>query len=205
MRVASQPEILGLPAVIHNPWWMDDYQVCNGSIEAISILVPLDVEEAYSHIASRYPSIEWHFRSHGRRDASFAQEEHSMGGRLVLRGEVSSTEALQILCQSDCNHGHASDFRPTSSILSGSCDLLERGTWEWILILRTRYHTLHNTGSPFWTRWRMNTAPTSTCAGQYTRNHPEQQSRRLRNGFRVLSIMVWFIYFVPRRWRILDA
>jgi hypothetical protein len=30
--------------------------------------------------------------------------------RLVLRGEVSSTEAVQILLRSDSNDGHASDF-----------------------------------------------------------------------------------------------
>jgi len=37
----------------------------------------------------------------------------------------------------------------TSSILSGSCDCLESGTRDWILILRTRHPTLHNTKRPF--------------------------------------------------------
>jgi len=40
-------------------------------------------------------------------------------------------------------------FPHTSSILSGSCDRLESGTREWILILRTRHPTLHNTKRPF--------------------------------------------------------
>jgi len=76
---------------------MDDCQVCHGSVEAISILDPLDVEEAYSHIASRHHSVQRHVRLHGRRDVGFGQEEDSMEGRLVLRCEVSSAEAFQIL------------------------------------------------------------------------------------------------------------
>jgi hypothetical protein len=54
---------------------MDDCQVCHGSIEAILILDPLDVEEAYSHIASCYYSVQWHVQSHGWHNASFGQEE----------------------------------------------------------------------------------------------------------------------------------
>jgi len=45
-RVASEPKIRWISATIHNSGWMDDCQVCHGSIEAISILDPLDVEEA---------------------------------------------------------------------------------------------------------------------------------------------------------------
>jgi hypothetical protein len=37
----------------------------------------------------------------------------------------------------------------TSLILLGSCDRFESGTMEWILILRTRHPTLHNTKVPF--------------------------------------------------------
>jgi len=109
--VASEPKIGWISATIHNWGWMDDCQVCHGSIEAISILDPLDVEEAYSHIASCYYSVEWHVRSHGWRDASFGPEEDSMEGRLVLPCEVSSTEDLQILRRSDSHNGHASNFR----------------------------------------------------------------------------------------------
>jgi len=39
---------------------MDDCEVCHGSFEAIPILDPVDVEEAYSHIALRYHSVQWH-------------------------------------------------------------------------------------------------------------------------------------------------
>jgi len=113
-RVASKPKIHWIPATIHNSGWMDDCQVCHGSIEAISILDHLDVEEAYSHIASHCHSVQWHVWSHGWRDVSFGQEGDSMEGRLVLRSEVSSTEAFQILRRSYSNDGHASAFRTHS-------------------------------------------------------------------------------------------
>jgi hypothetical protein len=90
---------------------MDNCQVCHGSIEAISILDPLDVEEAYCHIASCYHSIQCHVGSHGRRDASLVQEEDCIEGRLVLHCEVSSTGTHQILRRSDSNDGHGSDIR----------------------------------------------------------------------------------------------
>jgi hypothetical protein len=110
-QVASAHKIQWISATIHNSGWMDDCQLCHASIEAILILDPLDVEEAYSHIASCYYCVQWHIRSHGRRDESFGQDENSMEGWLVLRCEVSSREALQILRRSDSNDGHASDFR----------------------------------------------------------------------------------------------
>jgi len=110
MLVASKPTIQWILATIHNSGWMDDCQVCHGSIEAISILDPLDVKETYSHIESRYHSVQCEFQSHGCRDASFGQEEDSMEGRLVLRCEVSSTEAFQIPHWSDSHDWHASNF-----------------------------------------------------------------------------------------------
>jgi len=70
-RVASKFKIQRLPATLHNTGWMDDCQVCYGSIEPILILDPVDVEEAYSHIASRHHSVQWHVRSHGWHYASF--------------------------------------------------------------------------------------------------------------------------------------
>jgi len=109
--LASEPQIRWISATIHNSGWMDDCQVCHGSIEAISILDPLDVEEAYSQIASCYYSEQWHVQSYGWRDVSFRQEEDSIEGRLVDRCEVSLTEALQILRRSDSHDGHASDCR----------------------------------------------------------------------------------------------
>jgi len=108
--VAPKSTIHWLPATFHNSGWMDDCEVSHGSIEAISILDPVDVKEAYSHIASRYRSVQWHVWWHGWHDASFGEEEDSMEGRLVLRCEVSSTEAVQILCWSDSNDRHASHF-----------------------------------------------------------------------------------------------
>jgi len=108
--VASKPDIRSISAIIHNSGWMDDCQVCHGSMEAISILDPVHVEETCSHIASRYHSVQRHVRSNGWRDAGFRQEEYSMDGRLVLRCEVSSAEVFQILRWSDTNDGHAPDF-----------------------------------------------------------------------------------------------
>ena len=81
-------------------------------IDAISILDPVDVKEAYSFIASCDHSVQRHVPSHGQRDASFGQEQDSMEGRLVLRCEVSSTEADKILCWCDSNNGHAAHFFP---------------------------------------------------------------------------------------------
>jgi len=111
LRVASKPKIRLISAIIHNSGWTDDCQVCDGSVEVISLLDPLDVEEAYSHIASRHHSVQRHVRSHGWRDASFGHEEASMEGRLDLRCEVSSEEDFQILRWSDTNDRHAPDFR----------------------------------------------------------------------------------------------
>jgi len=59
-RVASKPTIRWILAIIHSSGWMDDCHVCHGSVEAISLLDPLDVEEAYSHIASRHHSVQQH-------------------------------------------------------------------------------------------------------------------------------------------------
>jgi hypothetical protein len=42
-RLPSYSTIHWIPAIIHNSGWMDDCQVCHGSVEAISILDPLDV------------------------------------------------------------------------------------------------------------------------------------------------------------------
>jgi len=46
-----------------------------------------------------------------------------------------------------------------SSILSGSCDHLENGTREWILVMRTRHRIPPNTKNLFWSKRRMNTVP----------------------------------------------
>jgi len=69
--MAWKSKIHRILATVHNSRWMDHCEVCQGSIEAIWILDPLDVEEAYSHIATRYHSGQWHVWSRGWRDASF--------------------------------------------------------------------------------------------------------------------------------------
>jgi len=57
-----------------------------------------------------------------------------------------------------------------SSIFSRSCDHLESGTREWIIILRTRHHILPNTKRPFWSTWRMNTVPNIEMCRSISRN-----------------------------------
>jgi len=110
MRVASKSKIQWIPATLHNSGRMDHCKVYHGSVEGISVLDPVDVEEAYSHIPSRHHSIQQHVWSHGRFNASFGPEEDSVERRLFLRHEVSSTEAVQILCWSASFHGYVSHF-----------------------------------------------------------------------------------------------
>jgi len=56
--VASKSNIQWLPATLHNTRWMDHLEVGHGSIVAVPILDPVDVEEAYSHIASCSHSVQ---------------------------------------------------------------------------------------------------------------------------------------------------
>jgi len=109
-RVALKSNIRWLLATFQNSRWVDHCELCHGSFEAISILDPIDVNEAYSHIASQYHTEQWHVCSQGRHDASFGQEEDSIEGRLVLCCEVSLTEVVEILRWSDSNHRHAAHF-----------------------------------------------------------------------------------------------
>jgi hypothetical protein len=110
MWVASKPKIYWILATLNNLEWMDNCQICYGSIEAISILDHLEVEEACSDIPSRYHSVQSYVPSHGWHDASFGQVNDSMEGRLVLHCEATLTEAVQILCQSDSNKGKSAHF-----------------------------------------------------------------------------------------------
>ena len=57
LRVAPKCKTQWFPATIHNTGWKDDCQVYHGSIEAIPIFDPVDVEEAYSQIESHYHSL----------------------------------------------------------------------------------------------------------------------------------------------------
>jgi len=114
MWVASTPIMQWIPATLQNSRLMDNCQVCHGRIAAMLILDPLDVKEAYSHIASHYHSAKWHVRSHGEHHVSFGQAPDTMEGRLVLRCEVSSTEVVKILQWSDSNNGHVCYFHTHS-------------------------------------------------------------------------------------------
>jgi len=59
-----------LPATFHNSRWMHHCEVYHGSIEAISILDLLDVEEVHSHSTSSNYSVQWQVRSYGWCDVS---------------------------------------------------------------------------------------------------------------------------------------
>jgi len=109
-RVAPISKIHWLLATFPNSKWVDHCEVCHGSNEAISILDPVDVKEAYSHIVSLCHSVQQHVRSHGWCDGSVRKAEYSMDARFVLRCEVSCTEAVQILRWSETNDGHAAHF-----------------------------------------------------------------------------------------------
>ena len=50
-------------------------------------------------------------------------------------------------------------FLHIASIVFESCDRLESGTREWILILKTRHPILPNTNRPLWSMLRSNTVP----------------------------------------------
>jgi len=112
--VAPKSKQHWLPAPFHNSRWVDHCEVCHGCIEAILILNPADVQEAYSHIASCYHSVQCHVRTPGQRDVSLGQKEHYVEGRLVLHCEVRSTEAVEILFRSDSEVGQASHFSRNS-------------------------------------------------------------------------------------------
>jgi hypothetical protein len=58
-QVAAKSKTQWLQATLHNRRWMDHCELCYGRIEAITISQPVNVEEAYSHIASRYHSVQW--------------------------------------------------------------------------------------------------------------------------------------------------
>jgi hypothetical protein len=165
-RMASESKIRWILATIHNSGWMDDCQQCHGSIVAISILHPLDIEEAYSHIASCYHSVPGHVPSHGWRDVSFGQDQDSMEGRLVLRYEVRSTEALQELHRSDSNDGHATDFRTKTRFIKDVAIIYKVGhgngyqSWWWDIL----HYTIPRCLSEVCGEWIL--FPTLTCTSQ---------------------------------------
>jgi len=74
-QVAPTSKMQWLLSSLHNTGWQDVAQVCHGSFEAILILDPVNVEEEYSHIASRYHCLQWHVSSCGWRYASLARKK----------------------------------------------------------------------------------------------------------------------------------
>jgi len=72
LQVATNYNTLLLLATLHYTEWMDHCQVHRGSLEPILILDPVDVEAAFSHIASRYHSSWGHVQSYGWRYGSYS-------------------------------------------------------------------------------------------------------------------------------------
>jgi len=60
-----------LPAALHITGWMDHHHICHGSALTLSLLVPVDVEKAYSYSETWHHCLLWHVGSYGRRYASF--------------------------------------------------------------------------------------------------------------------------------------
>ena len=58
MPVAQTSQIQWLPATLHNTGRKDDFEVHYGSIEAITLLHPVDVKEAYTYNVLRYHSVQ---------------------------------------------------------------------------------------------------------------------------------------------------
>jgi len=90
-QVVRKPKIQCLLATLHHSRWMDHSEVCHGSVDAIPMMYPVDSEGAYSHIASRYLSVQSYDSSHGWRDVSIGYQKCSMEESLLLRREVSLT------------------------------------------------------------------------------------------------------------------
>jgi len=156
---------------------MDHCQIRHGSFEAILILDPVDVKEAYGHSASRYHSLKWHVWSYGWRYVSFSKEEDSVEWRLTLCREVSVTVAGQILCKSNSNDGYDSHFSTYTGLVLATglgklpAVLVWTGKMVWFgfqpvhrpdpifpgrVVTLTRHRTLS-----FWWGWNRTAVPTS--------------------------------------------
>jgi len=90
-------------------------------------------------------------------------------------------------------------------ILSRSCDCIDSGTKEWILVAWTSYPILLNTKRPFWSMWRMNTVSIIDVCWSINLTGWEDQSGPLCNVFHTVSIHLSSIWFVQRGWRLLNA
>jgi len=111
-KLAQESEILWFPPTHHNTGWMDHRQVSYGSLEAIPILDPVDVEKSYGYSGSCHHCLQWHGWSYASRYASSSVAEESMEGWLTLRCEVCMTDAVKISCWSHSNQRYGSRFSP---------------------------------------------------------------------------------------------
>jgi len=71
LQGSQKSKMLWLPASLYNIGRMDNRHVRHKCFEAIPILDPVDVDEAYGHVASLYLSLQWHVPSHGWCYANF--------------------------------------------------------------------------------------------------------------------------------------
>ena len=105
--VAHKSEIQWLPATLPNTGWKDHPQLHLGRIEAIPIVDPVEVKQAYGSSASLYYYLQWLRWSYQWRYESFGKREDSMVGRHILCRDVGMTEAVHIICWSDPNDWYA--------------------------------------------------------------------------------------------------
>jgi len=95
-RVAPEFKIHSWPATHHNPGWMDHCQVWHRSSDAIPILDPADVEEAYSSLSnwSRFLGRLW-FRFHPKLDHGNGSYHIKIRAHWKLAGFTTKNPAFQ--------------------------------------------------------------------------------------------------------------
>jgi hypothetical protein len=71
LGLAPQWLMQWLPATLYNTGWMNHCQVCHRRFEAIPTLDPVNVDEVYSQIASRYHRVQWYLWLYGQHYAGF--------------------------------------------------------------------------------------------------------------------------------------
>jgi len=96
-------------------------------VDAIPILDPVDVKEAYSHIALRYHSVQWYVQSHGWHDARFRSEKNLWKEALFFTMKL----ARQKLCK------YCAEVTPLTGMLHNSAHILQHfrklqsfGKWD---------------------------------------------------------------------------
>jgi hypothetical protein len=89
---------------------MDHYQVLDGRFQAIPIVVPVNGQETYRYIGSRYHILQGQVQSPGWRYASIGEEEDTMDWRLGLHSQVCMIQAVQIMCWTDTLDRYVTDL-----------------------------------------------------------------------------------------------